>query len=269
MLDSDVIAPGGTVVATATVRNDRPGAVTLGSAWCSSAVDMAARFAIPTEPVGRTWGGIEGEWKEFALTSGLAPGGGPADEGVTIHGTSGPGCDPVERTLGSGESLTVRSLLTADIVDGVPAAPGEVPVEITVLHDPVDPPPRPAPASGPPLPHFGLRMGPTWSQLAVRASIRIEGEAPHVLSLGEAVDALLVDRRFATWLATMPAYTWSVSNVFLGNNGKAEGIAPAGPSWELNLFREAGVARNWAIGFVDPFSGQVLNLAFCNVPCDR
>ena len=90
-----------------------------------------------------------------------------------------------------------------------------------------------------------------------------------ILSIGQAVDAMLGDQRFAVWLATMPARTWSGTNVFLSNNGKAEGIVPAGPSWEVDLFREVGVPRNWAIGFVQPFTGEVRKLTFCNAPCDR
>jgi len=36
----------------------------------------------------------------------------------------------------------------------------------------------------------------------------------------------------------------------------------------IELFRENGVPRNWAIAFVQPFTGD-LKLNFCNVPCDR
>jgi hypothetical protein len=281
-LDSDLVAPGGTLVVTATVRNNRPRDVTLGGGWCGEPVDVTARFAIPTEPVGRAWAGIEGAWKEFVRTRAFAPGGGPADEALTVHGRTGPGCDPVERVLGPGETLTITSRLSAEIVNGIPALPGEVPLEITLLHDPVDsplvsppaggaePPPVSPPAGGAEPPRLpGLRIGPTWRQFDLRTSVRVDGDARHVLSIGETADAMLGDRRFATWLATMPARTWDVSNVFLQNNGKAEGIVPAGPSWEVDLFREAGVPRNWAIGFVDPFTGKVLNLAFCDVPCDR
>ena len=36
---------------------------------------------------------------------------------------------------------------------------------------------------------------------------------------------------------------------------KDDRIVPAGPTWEVDLFRENGVPRNWAIGFVDPTNG--------------
>ena len=36
----------------------------------------------------------------------------------------------------------------------------------------------------------------------------------------------------------------------------------------IDLFRELGVSRNWAIGFVDPFTGKLRHLSFCTAPCD-
>ena len=44
---------------------------------------------------------------------------------------------------------------------------------------------------------------------------------------------------------------------------------PAGASWEIDLFREIHVKRNWAIGFVDARTGKVRSVTFCNIPCDR
>jgi hypothetical protein len=50
---------------------------------------------------------------------------------------------------------------------------------------------------------------------------------------------------------------------------KAEGIVPAGASWDIELFRERGVPRNWAIAYVDPFKSVVRSVTYCNSPCDR
>jgi hypothetical protein len=109
----------------------------------------------------------------------------------------------------------------------------------------------------------------TWRELTVDTTVEVVGPARHVLSIGEAIDALLMDRRFSTWLGEGPSRTWSVANVFLESSPRAEGIVPPGPAWEIDLFREVGVPRNWAIGFVDPLTGAIRNLMFCNVPCDR
>jgi hypothetical protein len=47
------------------------------------------------------------------------------------------------------------------------------------------------------------------------------------------------------------------------------GIVPEAPSWEIDLFREIGVPRNWAIGFVDARTGDLVSVTYCDVPCDR
>ena len=105
--------------------------------------------------------------------------------------------------------------------------------------------------------------------MAAEGLVRVEGEPPRLVSAGQAVDALLADERFASWLPLQPPTTWSNANLFLQSMPAAAGIVPAGPTWEIDLFREVGVPRNWAIGFVDAFTGQLRNLAFCNDPCDR
>ncbi|MES1239351.1 MAG: hypothetical protein ABUL57_00665, partial [Chloroflexota bacterium] len=140
----------------------------------------------------------------------------------------------------------------------VPAPPGDMAFSVLVLHDPGPMPTGPCPCGR-----------PVAQQLQVSGLITIAGNAQDLLSEGEVVDAMLADSRFSTWLATQPSRTWSVANLGLRNMGEAQGIVPPGPSWEVDLFREVGVPRNWAIGFVDPVTGQVLNLAFCNVPCAR
>jgi len=91
----------------------------------------------------------------------------------------------------------------------------------------------------------------------VNGTIRIGDHARKVVTAGQAVDALLGDKRFRAWLSEQPASTWSVANVVLLNYGPAQGIVPAGPSWEVDLFREIGVPRTAAIGFVDPFTGEL------------
>jgi hypothetical protein len=265
-LDRTTVEPGGTVVVTATIENGRDVPVEIGPGWCGTFVDAFARFALPTDPVGRSWDGIAGEFKAYALSAGLAPGGVPADSDVEIHATSGPRCDDVgSRPLAPGASAVVVVGLEAGLVPGVPAPAGHARLQVTVAHDP-DPPPSPNPPAGKCCVGSWVQ---TWHELTVSTSIEIAGPAPHPLSIGEAIDALLADRRFASWLDEKPARTWSVANVFLESEPRAEGILPAGPSWDIELFREIDVPRNWAIGFVDPLTGAIRSLTFCNVPCDR
>jgi hypothetical protein len=265
-LDRTTVEPGGTVVVTATIENDRDVAVEIGPGWCGTFVDAFARFAIPTDPPGRSWDGIAGEFKTYALNAGLAPGGVPADSDVAIHGTAGPRCDDVgSQRLAPGASAVVAVRLEAGLVPGVPAPAGTVRLQVTVAHDP-DPPPSQNPPAGQCCVGSWIQ---TWRELTVSTSFEIAGHAPHVLSIGEAIDAMLANQRFSSWLDEKPSRTWSVANVFLESEPKAEGILPAGPSWDIELFREIDVPRNWAIGFVDPLTGAVRNLTFCNVPCDR
>jgi hypothetical protein len=267
-LDRAEVAPGGTVTATASVRNERATPVILGFDQCGSPVTMSGSVKTPTDPPGRTWDGIAGAFKTFALTSGTGPGGGPASEDRVIAARRTPfACTErsMERSLAAGMSETVELAWTAEIVQDVPALPGDVQLALVAGHDPEgEPPSYPPGYRGPTALWFR-----TWQQLEVNATIRIVGDAPRILTLGEAVDAMLGSRHFMSWLALQPKGTWSGTNVFLQNNGQVGSIVPAGPSWEVDLFREVGVPRNWAIGFVDPTSGKVLNLEFCNNPCQR
>jgi hypothetical protein len=113
-----------------------------------------------------------------------------------------------------------------------------------------------------------MRMIP-WKSLAVDGAVRVDGNGPRIVTSGEALDAMLSDPQFAAWLPLQPSSTWSNANLFLQSMPSGAGIIPAGATWEIDLFREVGVPRNWAIGFVDAFTGELRNLAFCNNPCDR
>jgi hypothetical protein len=99
--------------------------------------------------------------------------------------------------------------------------------------------------------------------LAAAASVAVAGTAPRLASEGEVIDAVLADRRFATWLDQQPESTWSTANVYI------EDWLKGAPQWQVELFREIDVPRNYAIGAVDPFTGKLESLRFCNDPCLR
>ena len=219
---------------------------------------------VPLDPAGRDWDGIEGTFKHYSLTQGYREGGAPMSQPGWVYGNATPCKDPSPDTmLEPGGSLTDSMTWSALLVKGVPALPGDVAFNVSIAHDPSGAPPsHPLGYKGPLASWFK-----TYQQLTVTGTIRIVGDAPPVLSAGQAIDAMLADQRFTSWLAEQPASTWSVANVFLQNPGKAQGIVPAGPSWDVELFREVeGVARNRAIGYVDPYSGKVLSLTFCYPP---
>jgi hypothetical protein len=265
-LSASDVEPGGNVTIDVTLRNDRSVAVPIGAGPCGSFATMYAELPVPLEPVGRDWEGVEGTFKQYALTEGLREGGSPMSRPGWAYANGRP-CDDAssDTILEPGDSLTESMTWSAELVKGVPALPGVVPFTVGVAHDPTGAPPSYPPGYKGPLASWS-RM---YQQLAVTGTFAIVGEAPSVLSAGQAIDVMLSDNRFTKWLSRQPASTWSVANVFLQNPGKAQGIVPAGPSWDVELFREVGVARNWAIGFVDAYSGELLNLTFCNAPCSR
>jgi hypothetical protein len=262
--DRAEVEPGGTVMVGVSVRNDRPTPVIVGLGSCGAPATVFAELAVPWEPEGQAWADMAGEFKEFALRNGQAPGIVPADRPIRVDAVARP-CpqEPGELTLQPGATARGTLTWTAELVRGVPALPGDVPVRVEVAYD------RPNPV---PTPNCDPICGSTvllWKGLTAEGSIRVAGDAPGVVTAGQALDALLADARFAAWLPLQPSSTWSNANLFLQSSPDGGGIVPPGPSWEIDLFREMGVPRNWAIGFVDAFSGEVRNIEFCNDPCDR
>lgn len=262
-LSSSEVAPGGSVTIDITIRSDRAVPVPIGSGYCGALATMYAVLPVPLDPVGRDWEGISGTFKHYALTEGLREGGAPMSQPGWVYANATPCNDPSpDVSLEPGGTMTGSMTWSALLVKGVPALPGEVPFTVSAAHDPSGAPPSYPPGYKGPIASWFK----TYQQLTVTGTIRIVGDAPAVLSGGQAIDAMLSNQRFTNWLTEQPASTWSVANVFLQNPGKAQGIVPAGPSWDVELFREVGVPRNWAIGYVDAFSGKVLSLTFCNAP---
>lgn len=262
-LSSSEVVPGGSVPIEITIRNDRAVPVPIGSGHCGALATMYALLPVPLDPVGRDWDGIEGTFKRYALSQDFREGGAPMSQPGWVYANATPCRDPSSDTmLEPGGSLTESMTWSALLVKGVPALPGVVPFRVSISHDPTGGPPSYPPGYKGPL----AMWLPTYEQLTVTGTIRIVGGAPAVLSGGQAIDAMLSNQQFANWLTEQPASTWSVANVFLQNPGKAQGVVPVGASWEVELFREVGVPRNWAIGYVDAFSGKVLSLRFCYAP---
>lgn len=260
-LDRPSVEPGGKVTIEVSIHNGRTTPVTY-SVMCDSATTMVTTLPFLREPAGKTWSGIEADFKEAALGRSSLDGYTGNEMQTTTRSGS---CDGFEgeRTLDPGGTIKSILVWTADLVSSVHAVPGDVPFTITFEYDPTGGPSSYAPG------RTGL-IG-TWTrqyqQLKVTGHIQIVGQAPSLLSKGQVIDAVLADSRFEKWLSEQPENTWSTMNVLLQNYG-ATSIVPAGPNWELELFRELGVPRNYAMAFVDPFTGAV-NLNFCEAPCSR
>jgi hypothetical protein len=262
--DRTSLKPGETVNLAATFTNGTTSPIDYSGSPCS-AISGNTKVALPAEPEGRSWTGIRQAFKTYALTNGFGPGGVPALDPVSIPMET-PACDgPWESELAGGDSVSRPLRWTADIVPGIGALPGKVPFTIAVGYDRQNGPP-----SYPPD-YQGIRGSwfPMYKQLTLQGTFQVVGNGKPVISAGQAVDAVLGDRTFSRWLAQRPARTWSNANLFLGSSPKAERIIPKGPWWDVELFREVGVPRNWAIAYVDPFDAHIISVNYCDIPCDR
>jgi hypothetical protein len=254
------VVPGATVDIDIALRNDRSVPVAFYSA-CGDP-RMFAMVPVPVEPAGRDWTGIAAQFKAYGLSQGLGQIDHPeaTSRRVDLVGT----CMESDLSLAPGGTASASISWKADLVPGVPVPSGDIPISVTVGIKPGG-----GAATGAPDPTEAGGGLMRIDELTVDGAIRVVGDTPKLVSAGQALDAMLADKRFTVWLAKMPRKTWSGTNVFLEDAGTGGGITAAGPSWDIELFREIGVPRNWAIGFVDPSSGKLRSLTFCTDPCDR
>jgi hypothetical protein len=154
-------------------------------------------------------------------------------------------------TIPAGGLYETALTWTADLVRDLPAGPGDVPFSVQIQYDQ-------EPAGG------GMVKAETL-EVAGTISITPRGGAPAVTA-GKAIDAVLDDTAFSTWLAKQPRKAWVNANLFLQPAAVAVAALPEVPYWDVELFREP---RNWAILYVDARSGAILTSLYCDIPCDR
>ena len=172
---------------------------------------------------------------------------------------------PLPSGLPLGVGLPSSLSWKAEIVAGVDALSGPVPFTVSAGYDQLNGPPSYPPDYSGPM----MSWSPMFKSLEVKGELEVVGEGTALKGAGEVIDAALADKKFATWLGKRPAKTWSAANLFLTSQPHAVGILPKGPAWELDLFREMGVPRHWAIAFIDPFDASLISVTYCNIPCDR
>lgn len=267
-LAAPVVAPGGSLGISVTIANGRPTQLVLQSTYCGAPALVTAYATNPAVANGRAWDGLAGRYKAFALGQAQQSGeiGVTPLEAATKPCPSGGGWVV---NVPAGGRISTSFALQADLVDGVPAQPADsVLLEISVGYDPTC-----TPGNGMICGTIGSRGGCvfclSWKfkQLTLAGTFVIAGKGPAFFTAAEAIDTMLGDHRFATWLAKEPPTTWTTSNVVLENEGPAQGIVPAGPNWLVELIREN--PHNWASGYVDPSTGKLRSLTFCNSPCWR
>ena len=248
VLDQVVVKPGASITAHLTLMNGRPDAVMFDEPCHPQS--MTVDLAVPVEPIGRAWDGIAGAFKTYALDHGQ---GSPMESSTRTPlrtlAEAGP-CHPALATLAAGASFESTLTWNAELVRDVPAAPGQAPFAIQVLHDQT--------SAG-----NGMTRADT---LEIKGTITVAPGESRAVSAAEAVDSALGDTDFAAWLAQQPRRSWANVNLFLQPAARGVAALPTVPYWDVELYREP---RNWAIVLVDAASGNVLKTAFCNRPCDR
>jgi hypothetical protein len=261
-----VVGPGGTVQITTTFHNGNGAPIDFSVPYCSQAAAISAAMTLPTKGEGETWTGIAQTFKDYVLTEAYGRGSDPPPTGPLRVDVLGTACqnERFEGVIQPGETITDTFSWAAEITSGVPALPGEIPFTVTVAYDQQNEPPSPQVDGAP-----AASWTRIYKELQVNGTLTVAGDPPDLRSEAEIVDALLGDEDFVGWLAEEPSTTWSNANLFIQTQDVAEGIVPEGPSWELDLFREVGVPRNWAIAFIDPFDAELISVSYCDIPCDR
>src|SRR2546423_8741091 len=200
--DRQEVEPGGTVVAQIRVRNDRPEPV-VDSFGCLLAPRWTVDVLMPFEPAGRSWTGIAGKFKDYAMNHSDQPGIISSRRPVQTMPFGDP-CVTAPASLAAGATAEWTLKWQAPMTPGIEAPVGTDPFTIVAAY-----PPHPEPGSTP-TPAPTSPRGPFFAKsLSVSGTIKVAGQGPHLVSAGEAIDALLAYRRFATWLPKQPATTWS------------------------------------------------------------
>jgi hypothetical protein len=255
-LDRAEVEPGGTVTAHLVLVNDRSTPATFREP-CGPGV-MTVLLPSPMEPVGETWSGVEGQFKDYALresqgtpmessirnprptTAAAAPCHAPADADQPLAAA----------TLASGETYETDLVWTASFVRDLPSTSGSMPFSIAVQHD--------VQAVG-----NGIEQAKT---LEVGGALTVLPGGDTPVSAGQALDAAISDKQVATWLAKHPRKTWVNVNLFLQPGAIGVKALPSVPYWDVEVFAEP---RSWVMVTVDASKGEVLTRAVCNIPCNR
>ena len=264
--DRLTLAPGETVNFNATFHNGTNHPIDVAGPACGGGTTGYVSVALPQRPTGKKWTGIRQTFKDYVLAQGYGPGGVPALDPLQIN-VSGPQCGEwtISSQLGAGESVTSTMSWKAEIVAGVDALAGRVPFNVSVGYDQQNGPPSRSPDDTGPI----ASWSPIFKSLEVSGELEVVGKGRDLMGPGEIIDGLLADKKFATWLAKRPARTWSNANLFLLSSPRKEGILPKGPAWDIDIFREVGVPRHWAVAFIDPFDASLISVTYCDIPCDR
>lgn len=263
-VDSTMVAPYDMLSIRASVSNSGSQPAVLFTPECGGAVSATAAFGLPLEPYGKQWSGTAGALKEYVLSEGYGPGAVPATSPMLVELQRDPCLGGLaEVILEPGEVSESTLIAPAELIKGVPAITGMVPITVQVLYLLDGPASQPAPSQEVPGGRSVL-----YTPLTLKAEVAVERSDTSLASVGEVIDSVLADPTYLGWLEAREPSTWANANLFLIHVDKAAGIVPAGSWWELDLFREVGAPRDSAIAFINPFDASLHSVSYCHAPCD-
>ena len=232
-----------------------------------AAVSALVRLPIKVSPADATPAqptGVPVAFRDFVLAKAFGPGGAALTAPIRIQARATKCADlPQGYVVEAGGAAEVGADLPLRLASDLGLPAGPVTYEVTADYSIVL-----VGATGTEAPIAAAKQ-PSSVHVAAEGSLSVIGSAPALVAAEAAIETLLANNEFAKWLEGAPSESWSTANVLLVSSPTGEGIVPKGTSWEIDLFRERGVPRSWAIGFVDPATGSVRSISYCNAPCDR
>lgn len=247
---TDRVSSGGELQLAVSVHNAGASRVSIASWECGAPIAVEATLGAPSNPGRDLADPLEAELRALAVV----PNANAVGSGV-ITRPSECAIPDDKQTIGDqelapGQALSATTPWSAELVDGVPAPTGDATLTVRVAYR-----------------EAGKAQAPYKPLVATTKILVSEGEkAP--ISATQALDAVLDEEAFSAWLRAAPSSSWTSANVFLQNLGPGNnGIVPDGPSWEVDVFRTVDGARQWAISFVDPATGQVRSVNLCEREC--
>ena len=251
---------GADVTFVATLRNDRGTAVEYNPGDCAFS-SLRATFPTPWYPTGRTWTGQEAWFKDFVLNHAYGPGGGAAWAPISVELIASP-CDESESEL-----LMPGEVRTADFSLGVASALMSNPQATTMsfsLSSEIDRQNDP-PTIEPGYTGIPPRFFPIYTSLVAEGVLEMDGPASDLLTAGEAIDVLLENDEFATWLHDQEPGWCMSANLFLTDGPPPDYEYVA---WLIDLTCESGGSEYHGYGWVDAVTGDIVRLEVCDQACD-
>ena len=261
VIDPNPVGKDEDVTFVASLRNGRGTDVDSSPGGCAFA-DLEVTVPIPWEPTGRTWTDREGWFKTFMLRNAYGPGAVAAWAPIGKTLLAKP-CD--EQTP---DVLRPGEVRTADFTRAIRGAlrtyqhAGSFAFSITAHIDRQNEPPPVDPGFNGIPPRFF----PIYRQVSVQGELTIDGRPTDLLTAGEAVDVLLEDERFTTWLNAQKPGTCETANLSLDTLPPEHEFTV----WFIQLMCETeDVPRHDGFGAVDAVTGDIRRLELCDLSCDQ